>query len=401
MPACAATSSSEAVLTHAIGLVDCYTNNFVFEVYASTFGPGTQFATVLTGALVLYVAIYGLQLAMGRTTLTINEFGPRVLKIGFIVALLTVWGTFQRLVVDVAFGAPTGLANEMLSLIGTGANSQAGVIGAVDAFYDKMMDASTSYMRQASITALHFYFAAAFVWFVTIVVMLFAFGFMLVAKLATALILGVGPVFIALFLFGGTRGLFEGWLRSLLTFALVPLFLLTSMAMLLAIVTGTVDTIRAEAIAGSFTWDNIILLVVFTIGFALLFVQIPNITAGIAGGVSLGGVASTMTALGLGSVRAVASGGKTAGRAGALAYALRSQAARERTLPELRAAGHRAIAGIGAEARWWNRVGTTGAMRHGHLSKVLRDADRRVPGPYTLPSPTPAARSSGGQDNRS
>lgn len=399
MPALA--SSNGGVLTDAMSLVDQYTQSFVFDVYSNTFGPGTQFATVLTGALILYVAIFGLQLVMGRTTLTISEFGPRVLKIGFVVALLTVWGTFQQLVVNVAFGAPTGIANEMLSMLGTGPSDQAGVIDAIDAFYDKMIDAANACMRHASITALHLYIAAGFIWGVTIIVMLFAFGFMLVAKLATALILGVGPVFIALFLFGGTRGLFEGWLRSLLTFALVPLFLLTSMALLLAMVGGVATTVHAQATAGSPTWEAIILLVVFTIGFALLFVQIPNITAGIAGGVSLGGIASTMTALGLGGARAVAGGGKTAGRAGALAYALRSQAARERTLPELRAAGHRAVAGIGAEARWWNRVGTTGAMRHSQLSKVLRDADRRVPGPYTLPSPTQAGRSGGGQENRS
>lgn len=401
MPACTAANPNGGILSNALGMVDCYTESFVFDVYASTFGPGTQFATILTGALVLYVAIYGLQIAMGRTMLTINEFGPRVLKIGFIVALLTVWGTFQHLVVDVAFGAPTGIANEMLSLIGAGASSQAGIQGAVDAFYDKMVDAANACLRQGSITKLHLYFAAGFIWLVTILVMLFTFGFMLVAKLATALILGVGPLFIGLFLFAGTRGLFEGWLRALLTFALVPLFLLTSMAILLSMVDSTVTLVQAEALAGEPTFEHIILLVVITIGFALLFVQIPNITAGIAGGVSLGGIASTMTALGLGGVRAAAGGGKAAGRTAALAYALRSQTARERTLPELRAAGHRAIAGIGAEARWWNRVGTTGAMRHGHLSKVLRDADRRVPGPYTLPSPTQADRSSGGQENRS
>lgn len=398
MGTCAAANPSGGILTNALGLVDCYTDSFVFDVYSNTFGPGTHFATVLTSLLVLYVAIFGLQIVLGRTTLTINEFGPRVLKIGFIVALLTVWGTFQRLIVDVAFGAPTGLANEMLSFAGTGASSQPGIYGAVDTFYDRMMDAANACMGKASWTALHLYIAAGFIWLVTITVMLFSFGFMLVAKLATALILGVGPIFIALFLFSGSRGLFEGWIRSLLTFCLVPLFLLTSIAILLSMTDSTVVLVQAEATAGDPTFENIILLAVITIGFSLLFLQIPNITAGIAGGVSIGGIASTVAALGAGTA---VRGSKIAGRTGALAYAMRNPAERTRTVTELRAARSRAIAGIGEQARWWNRVGATTAMRHGHRSHVLREADRKGPGPYTNRLPAPAAKPPGAPDKRS
>ena len=42
-------------------------------------------------------------------------------------------------------------------------------------------------------------------------------------RLALAALLILGPVFIVLALFEGTRGLFEGWLKCVATFALVPL----------------------------------------------------------------------------------------------------------------------------------------------------------------------------------
>jgi type IV secretion system protein VirB6 len=44
-----------------------------------------------------------------------------------------------------------------------------------------------------------------------------------VCRLALAALLIIGPVFIVLALFEGTRGLFEGWLKSVAMFALVPL----------------------------------------------------------------------------------------------------------------------------------------------------------------------------------
>jgi type IV secretion system protein VirB6 len=377
--ACAATSSTSGVLTNALELVDCYTNSFVFDAYTHVLGPGSGFAAVLTTALVLYVAIYGIQIGLGTASLTLDQFGPRLLKIGFIVALLSAWPTFQRLVVDVAFSAPAGVGGEMLNLLGTGSGGQSGVVGGIDRFYDKMMDAAASYMARADLTNLDFYVAAGFVWAVTLLAMFFAFGFLLVAKLATALILGVGPIFIALFLFAGTRGLFEGWLRSLLTFSLVPLFLLTSLAMLLAITSGTVDTIHAEAAAGNMTWDNLVLLLVITAGFALLFVQIPHITAGIAGGVSIGGIGAALAAAGIGGAAGAIASGRLTARGGSLAYALRSPAARAATIPELKAAGRRVTAGLGERAKWWTRVGTTSGMRHAQRSRTLVDANRTGP----------------------
>lgn len=386
MPACVVATDT-GVLTNALELVDCYTASFVFDAYARLFGPGTSFAAVLTAALVLYVAIYGIQLALGTARLTLDQFGPRVLKIGFIVALLGAWPTFQRLVVDVAFGAPMGIAGEMLALLEGEAATRSGVIAAVDTFYDRMMSAASIYIDDASLTQLDHYAAAGFVWVTTITAMLFAFGFLLISKLATALILGVGPIFIALFLFGGTRGLFEGWLRALVGFAMVPMFLLTSLAMLLAMIDGTVATVQAEAAAGDLTWDNLVLLLVITAGFALLFIQIPNVTAAIAGGISIAGAAGAMAAAGSTLLGATARGtvgtakGATAGAS--LAWAMRSPAARAVTVPELQAARRRAVAGLGESARWWNRVATTPAMRHYDRTTILRKAAR----PPALPAP--------------
>ena len=43
-------------------------------------------------------------------------------------------------------------------------------------------------------------------------------------KIALAILLAVGPVFVVLALFKGTRGLFAGWLKALVMLALTPLF---------------------------------------------------------------------------------------------------------------------------------------------------------------------------------
>jgi type IV secretion system protein VirB6 len=56
-----------------------------------------------------------------------------------------------------------------------------------------------------------------------LILLLGTVGVLVVCRLALAALLILGPVFIVLALFDGTRGLFEGWLKSVAMFALVPL----------------------------------------------------------------------------------------------------------------------------------------------------------------------------------
>ena len=49
-------------------------------------------------------------------------------------------------------------------------------------------------------------------------------GVLVTARIALAVLLAVGPVFVVFALFNGTRGLFVGWLRGLVLTAAVPLF---------------------------------------------------------------------------------------------------------------------------------------------------------------------------------
>jgi type IV secretion system protein VirB6 len=56
-----------------------------------------------------------------------------------------------------------------------------------------------------------------------LILLLGTVGVLVVCRLALAALLIIGPVFIVLALFEGTRGLFEGWLKSVAMFALVPL----------------------------------------------------------------------------------------------------------------------------------------------------------------------------------
>jgi len=65
---------------------------------------------------------------------------------------------------------------------------------------------------------------ANLMWLAALLLMLGTVGVIVVSRIALGVLLAVGPVFIVLALFSGTRGLFAGWLRAVVLTGVTPLF---------------------------------------------------------------------------------------------------------------------------------------------------------------------------------
>ena len=65
---------------------------------------------------------------------------------------------------------------------------------------------------------------ADLLWMGSLMLLVGTVGVLIVARIALAAVMALGPVFIVMALFKGTRGLFEGWLKAAIMLALTPLF---------------------------------------------------------------------------------------------------------------------------------------------------------------------------------
>ncbi len=379
---CPVLPSSTGILTGLLAQVDCYTNNFVQTTYLAYFGNGTTFGHALTGAMVLAVAFYGYAIWFGKANLTIGDFGPLALKIGFIIALLAVWGNFSLLVVKVLKDAPEALGTGLMEKIGTAATTTGGMTSAIDSFSSQMDTAYNECMKRAGVILGEpsMYVAALLIWLAKYVVMIFLFAYLLVGKLGVSLLLAIAPLFIGMYLFTGTKGLFEGWLRTTIGLALVPLFMITSAAMLMSFIGSSVtDMIAVTSGPPPFTglWSYVSVILLLCLGFAILFTQAPQICASISGGIALHGIAAATAAIGFAAARGAKMAGKAAGgtalKGGSLGYNMMRNPGQ--TSMELRAAGRRKIAGLGESAKFWNKIGTTHQMSNARRTGVLKNAN--------------------------
>ena len=221
----------------ALRAVDCLAGETVAASFARLFGGGGHAGLMpaLTIALTLYIAFFALSLLTGRSRLGISALTPRMLTLGLVLTFATSWVAYSQVVWNLATGAP----DEIASLL-TGANGSATRIFAdrMDLIFAAIADAAgqgsqvaapvvpaTGQAAQGAAQAASGSFTPSnLMWFSALLLLLGTVGVLVTARIALAVLLALGPVFIVLALFGPTRGLAVGWLRGLVMTAVTPLF---------------------------------------------------------------------------------------------------------------------------------------------------------------------------------
>jgi len=322
---CAIPLSSASLARDALASVDCLISDQVERGYAGLLAPGGSFDTALTIGLTIYVAIIGYRLVLGQAGLTLGELVPHFIKIGLILAVTTNWPAYQTLVFDLLFHGPEQLADALTSHAAGAGATHGGVLDAVQILFNRLTDyAGTVWSQHAVATtttttattavpvtppvaalpppapaaatptaaaALPFalgaaQFAAALLWLSATLMMAASAGVLLVVRIILALLLLLGPLFVALALFEPTRGLFEGWLRTTVKFALVPLFTLPLTAAMVA-VAGPLAADLGDAPVVSVRDGPTLLIAAVALVFVAVMWQAARLGGGIAGGIRL------------------------------------------------------------------------------------------------------------------
>ncbi|HEX3838360.1 MAG TPA: type IV secretion system protein [Steroidobacteraceae bacterium] len=130
-----------------------------------------------------------------------------------------------------------------------------------------------------------FYIAGVLVWIVMGLVCCYAMFLIALSKIALAVLLALGPLFILFRLFEGTRRLFDAWLMQLANYGFITILTVLLGALLLSLIQSyaTQTAARGAALA---TVDALDMLLVAVI-VLLVLRQIMPIAASLAGGGSL------------------------------------------------------------------------------------------------------------------
>lgn len=236
-----------------------------------------EVAGPLRAALVLYVLLYGFAILRGAIAEPVVDFAVRSVKLALVYFLATT-SAYTSFVTEPLFhGLPTALAQA----IGGGAVPDVGA--AFDQFFARGAYLAEQVAAEASPVDLGPWLLAAVVYVIGALAAALGFGVVMVAKVALALLVTLGPIFIACALFQATRRYFFGWLSQAVNYLVLFALILTVFQLVLALVGEQWGQIEGQdPVIGGLVFVTLCLLA------AVFFLQTPAIAAGIAGGASAG-----------------------------------------------------------------------------------------------------------------
>jgi type IV secretion system protein VirB6 len=206
----------------ALRAVDCVAGETTAAAFGRLFAPGGALLTVLTILLTLYVAFFAINLLLGRASLGVRSLTPRMMTLGLVLTFVTSWIAYSSVVWNLAIGGP-----DQIATIITGSEGSATQVFAqkIDVVFQALQQASPSQAAGAEGSKdVSAFSPEGMMWLGAMLLLLGTVGVLVTARIALAVLVAVGPIFVVMALFPGTRGLFTGWLKGLVMLALVPLF---------------------------------------------------------------------------------------------------------------------------------------------------------------------------------
>lgn len=218
--------------------IDCAASEMSQAAFSRIFGPEGAFVLPLQILLTIFVALLGYGLITGRLRIGLSALAPRLITLGVVLTLATSWIAFQSVFWNVLVGGPDEIAGALMGQQGSATTIFADKL---DVVMYSLMEASGG----AAAETTSIFSPPGLLWAGGTMLLLGTVGVLATCKIALAVLLGLGPIFIVMALFKGTRGLFAGWLKAAVLMALAPLFAVLAGTLMLEIAAPVLSALMA------------------------------------------------------------------------------------------------------------------------------------------------------------
>jgi type IV secretion system protein VirB6 len=228
---------------------------------------------------VLYVMAWGYLHLMGRVEEPFAVGLKRIVTLAVVLAVaLRLW-LYNAVIVDTFYQAPAQLA---AAVIGS-----SDPVATIDAIWDRGgAVAGQLYHRSAfALSDFGFYLMGAAVWLLIGMLCVYAMFLIALSSIASAVLLAIGPLFIAMLLFDSTRRYFDAWVAQLVNYALISILTVLIASLLLRVVESYAAQTAARG-AALLTVDALDMVLMAVLVFLLLR-QVMPIASSLAGGLAL------------------------------------------------------------------------------------------------------------------
>lgn len=267
-------------------------DNIILSFVQGSFGSFSATISVFWNLMfIVFIAVFGYKVIVsGR--FSAPELLVNIVKIIIILAVATEWDTFFLLVFNLATDLPSDIAGQLVTtasttLSGSAVDTVDNANLALSLYYDRSLAVTDKILEGADWFDFGIYLYAGSVALTALIFSGYAAMLIILAKLAVAILLAVGPIFILLLMFNNTKNLFEGWLRTLINFAIIPIFIYAVIAFFLVLAESPLQYLEENSDVNAELLSAIAPFLLVSVVGIMVMAQVMNMAASITGGLSL------------------------------------------------------------------------------------------------------------------
>lgn len=245
--------------------------------------------------LMIYMMLYGWSVLRGMITEPVTDFATRMVRLATIVGIALNIGYYNTYVSN--FLWTTGDA--MAGYVASGYSDPLSNVQYLDALMSKIYDLGDAYWQKANATSGWFpdiglLCVAVLTWVAGVAATAYGAFLLALCKMALAILLGIGPIFVLLLIFDGTKRFFEAWLGQALNYVFLVVLTAGAIKLIMTIIEAYIGAATAAGLPADPKIDQALPCIVLCIIGALTMMQMPSVASALGGGVAV----STLGAVG-------------------------------------------------------------------------------------------------------
>ena len=238
----------------------------------------TPFRTLVT----VYVFLWGVAIWRGLINEPLSDGIMRILRVVLIGAIGLSVGVYGLVIASFLYNTPGQLAAVMTGGVVTPQTVMDQALSTGDDIAGAFMSLVSLSSPGASFAAI---LSALIVWLFTAVVVLYGAALVILSKVILGIVIGLGPLFIAMLLFDSTKKFFEAWLAQALNYLFIFALVVAVINIMFALWQPTLTYALANNAAG---FSALIPMIIVGGASFIVLMQVPALASGLAGGVQLG-----------------------------------------------------------------------------------------------------------------
>lgn len=269
-------------ISSTLNTVDAVIVNLVHTAYVNFIQAN---AGVITLIFTVYVMFLGYQFIHHHHHFNMSNVMRHLIVMVCVFGMVMNWQLYQLFVYNVFTNEPGNITNILVKSAGHSASQ--GIVGALDEVFTSIINASMGFFGQVgfSASAIVFVVYGILVFVIGTLMCVFALLLFIYAKMMMAVILALGPLFILFIMWESTKGLFDAWLRTLITLALIPIVTTGIMMLMLSVINVTLPKLNVPP--ESLQFYGIAPFLGLTLATTLILSQVFRICSSLGGGITL------------------------------------------------------------------------------------------------------------------